>query len=73
MLITGGAGFIGSHLVERLAPKNRIRVFDTLRRDALRPAGLDQHPNVELVVGDVMDRDAVTRAVADCDVVVLLW
>ena len=70
MLITGGAGFIGSHLVERLAPKNRIRVFDTLRRDALRPAGLDQHPNVELVVGDVMDRDAVTRAVADCDVVV---
>ncbi len=70
VLITGGAGFIGSHLVERLAANNRVRVLDTLRRDALRPAGLDKSPNVELVVGDVLDRAAVDRAVKDCDHVV---
>ncbi len=70
VLITGGAGFIGSHLVERLAPKNRVRVLDTLRRDALRPAGLHDRANVELVVGDVMDREAVLRAVEGTDVIV---
>ncbi len=70
ILISGGAGFIGSHLVERLARTNRVRVFDTLRRDALRPAGLHEHPNVELVVADVLDRAAVDQAIADCDLVV---
>jgi nucleoside-diphosphate-sugar epimerase len=72
ILITGGAGFIGSHLVERLAARNRVRVLDTLRRDALRPAGLHERPNVELVVGDVMDRASVARAVEGCDLVVHL-
>ena len=70
ILITGGAGFIGSHLVERLAGKNRVRVLDILRRDALRPAGLDKLPGVELMVGDVMDKDAVRRAVDGVDVVI---
>jgi nucleoside-diphosphate-sugar epimerase len=72
ILITGGAGFIGSHLVERLSVKNRVRVLDTLRRDALRPAGLHERPNVELVVGDVMDRASVDRAVDGTDVVIHL-
>jgi UDP-glucose 4-epimerase len=66
ILLTGGAGFIGSHLVEHLAKGegNRIRVLDTFRRDALRPAGLDKLPNVELMEGDVMDPAAVKLAVA---------
>jgi nucleoside-diphosphate-sugar epimerase len=72
VLITGGAGFIGSHLVERLAQKNRVRVLDTFRRDALRPAGLDRLPGVELVEGDVMDPAVVRRAVEGVDQVVHL-
>lgn len=72
VLITGGAGFIGSHLVERLRDKNRVRVLDIMRRDALRPAGLHDHPNVELRVGDVMDREAVDKAMEDIDVVIHL-
>ena len=72
VLITGGAGFIGSHLVERLSATNRIRVFDTFRRDALRPAGLHTRPNVELVEGDVMDLAAVKKAMDGIDHVVHL-
>jgi len=74
ILITGGAGFIGSHLVERLAAggANRVRVLDTFRRDALRPAGLDKLPGVELIEGDVMDAAAVRRAVDGTDHVIHL-
>jgi nucleoside-diphosphate-sugar epimerase len=63
ILITGGAGFIGTSLTRRLADHNKIRILDTLRRNALKDAGLDTHPNVELVVGDVRDMKAVREAV----------
>ena len=70
VLITGGAGFIGSSLAARLADDNHVRVLDILRRNALSKAGLDRHPNVELVVGDVRDMTAVRRAVTGCDYVI---
>jgi UDP-glucose 4-epimerase len=58
-LVTGGAGFIGSHLCEALlAHGDRVRVLDDLstgRRESL-PAG------VELIVGDVADQPVVHRA-----------
>jgi nucleoside-diphosphate-sugar epimerase len=72
LLLTGGAGFIGSHIVERLAPDNDIVVLDTLRRNALGPAGLDRHPRVKVITGDVMDLEAVKRAMEGCDAVVHL-
>jgi len=62
ILITGGAGFIGSSLTRRLVEKNKVRIFDNLRRNALVDSGLDKHPNVELVVGDVCDYKAVRAA-----------
>ncbi len=64
VLITGGAGFIGSHLVEHFSKSasNRLRIVDTFRRDALRPAGLNSLPNVELIEGDVLDAATVRRA-----------
>lgn len=70
ILITGGAGFIGTSLTRRLADKNRIRVFDTLRRNALGQSGLDKHPNVELVVGDVCDARALREAMQGVQYVV---
>lgn len=70
ILMTGGAGFIGTALVRRLADRNRIRVLDNLRRNALKAAGLDTHPNVELVVGDVRDEKVMRDATAGCDHVV---
>jgi nucleoside-diphosphate-sugar epimerase len=62
LLITGGAGFIGSRLTERLAENNRIVILDTLHRNALGEIGLDRHPNVTLVRGDVRDPAAVRAA-----------
>lgn len=70
ILITGGAGFIGTALTARLADKNQIRILDTLRRNALGAAGLDGHPNVELVKGDVQDRATVDKAVEGMEYVI---
>ena len=70
ILITGGAGFIGSSLVQRLASRNQVVVLDTLRRNALADTGLEAHANVELVVGDVLDPTTVRRAIEGCDAVV---
>lgn len=69
IVITGGAGFIGSHLVERLADQNSIVVFDSLHRDALRYTDLGRHPHVRFVQGDVLDRAAVHEVVAGADIV----
>jgi UDP-glucose 4-epimerase len=64
-LVTGGAGFIGSHLVEALLGMGRrVRVFDnfsTGRRDNLTPFS----PQPEIVEGDLTDADAVQRATKD--------
>ena len=70
ILITGGAGFIGSHLAERLAGANRIVIFDNFRRDALSASGVATLPNVTIVRGDVLDAKALGQAMDGCDAVV---
>jgi dTDP-L-rhamnose 4-epimerase len=72
VLITGGAGFIGSHLADRLlAEGHEVRALDNLDGQVHpageRPGYLDRA--VELHVGDVRDRAAVGRALADIDAV----
>jgi nucleoside-diphosphate-sugar epimerase len=70
VLITGGAGFIGSHLAERLVPDNQVVIFDNFRRDALAATGLAGRPEVEVVRGDVLDAEALAAAMRGCDMVV---
>jgi dTDP-L-rhamnose 4-epimerase len=75
VLVTGGAGFIGSHLSDLLlAEGHEVRALDSIETqvqpDGERPGYLD--PAVELVVGDVRDREAVRRAVDGVDAVVHL-
>lgn len=70
IFITGGAGFIGSSLAERLAPFNRVTLFDNMHRDAVAGTGLLDHPNIELVRGDVLDLEGMRAAAQDVDVFV---
>jgi nucleoside-diphosphate-sugar epimerase len=66
--VTGGAGFIGSHLVAALLARgDRVRVLDDFssgRRDFL-----PDHPGLEVVAGDVRDPGALRGALAEVDVV----
>jgi nucleoside-diphosphate-sugar epimerase len=66
-VITGGAGFIGSHIAERLAGSADLVLFDSLRRNSLASTELAALPNVELVEGDIRDRDAVLEVVRGAD------
>jgi len=69
ILVTGGAGFIGSHFVKRLvAAGEDVVVLDKLTYSG-NPANL-QGCDVELVEGDIGDADAVAAAGADCDAAV---
>jgi UDP-glucose 4-epimerase len=68
--ITGGAGFIGSHLVQRLIDDHEVVVYDNLHRNAIQFAGVEGHPHLRLIKGDVMDYEQVRRAVDGCAVVV---
>jgi len=72
ILMTGGAGFIGTHLAERLCGANRIVLFDSFRRNSLKDTTLDAHPNITVVKGNVLDRESVTQALHDVDTVVHL-
>ena len=69
VLVTGGGGFIGSHIVDRLlADGHAVRVLDnfaTGRRENL----LDVLGEIELVEGDIQSYERVHNAVADCEVV----
>src|SRR5262249_11974115 len=71
VLVTGGAGVIGSHLVERLMQRgDLVAVLDDLstgRRENLD--GGQSAAGFRLVEGTVLDADLVTRLVADCDAV----
>jgi len=55
ILITGGAGFIGTTLARRLVDRNEIVAVDNLHRDALSGSELAEHPNLTFVQGDVLD------------------
>src|SRR2546426_7589075 len=64
--VTGGAGFIGSHVVERLAPSNDVVVLDNLTTGRLENlAGV--RDRVEVVQGSILDPEAVRRAFGGAD------
>jgi dTDP-L-rhamnose 4-epimerase len=71
VLVTGGSGFIGSHVVEAfVGAGHQVRVLDTLL-PSVHGAGatIDAPPNAETIVGDVRDDGTVARALRGIDVV----
>src|SRR5215208_7222014 len=73
ILITGGAGFIGSHLTDELLAHNfEVRIFDNLSSqvhgpECRRPDYLNAE--AELIVGDVRDQDALRKGLEGVDAV----
>ena len=71
VLVTGGAGFIGSHLVDRFLQRgDRVRVVDSLE-PRVHPHGRPGYlpDDVEFIPGDVRDRQVLQRALRGVDVV----
>ena len=71
VLVTGGAGFIGSHLVERLlAEDNNVVVLDNLSTGRWSNIGHLEHDNrLKVIVASAEETDLVTREVAEADLV----
>jgi dTDP-L-rhamnose 4-epimerase len=71
VLVTGGAGFIGGHLVDRFLREGfQVRVLDNLD-SKIHPHGRPRYlpSNIEFIQGDVTDRDVLAGALRDVDIV----
>jgi len=67
VLVTGGTGFVGSHLVAALVGRgDQVRV---LRRANSSLLALEGRPNVEHIIGDILEPEVVAQAVNGCDLV----
>lgn len=71
IMITGGAGFIGSHLSNRLCEENELIIFDNLSRGIIN-GNLRDRDNVKFVNGDILADYKLKNAMKDCDIVVHL-
>lgn len=71
ILVTGGAGFIGSHTVDRLISSgHRVRILDNLQKPVhLRGKPNYIHADAEFIPGDVRDRDTLERSMEGIDAV----
>ena len=74
VVLTGGGGFIGTHLAERLVATNsEVVLLDNWRRDSLsKVPALREHPRVKVATADVLDPAAVGQALEGAEIVVHL-
>ena len=63
VFITGGAGFIGTSLIEKIVDNNYIIVYDNLSRNALEKTHLHSHPNVKVIKGDILDISHLKKSI----------
>ncbi len=68
VLVTGGAGFIGSHIVDRLSPENKVIVLDNLF-SGLLPNLEKSKDRITFVKGDILDKALVKDIVAKVEFV----
>jgi nucleoside-diphosphate-sugar epimerase len=72
ILLTGGAGFIGTSLALQLHEHNEVAIFDNFWRDAFSGTALGQSKNVTVIKGDVRERAQVDSALEGCNMVIHL-
>lgn len=70
-LITGGAGFIGSHLTEHLLAKGyTVTIIDNLSTGRIENlAAVDGHPQLRIAIEDIRNVHVMDRLVSECDVI----
>lgn len=70
-LVTGGAGFIGSHLVDRLLDSRfRVIVFDNFSRGSYNNLKHNlSNPRLKIIEGDLLEAEQVSKALKDCQIV----
>jgi UDP-glucose 4-epimerase len=66
IVITGGAGFIGTTLAARLVRDNEVVALDNLHRDALSSTDLRAHPNFRFEQADVLDAERLVELASGC-------
>jgi UDP-glucose 4-epimerase len=70
IVMTGGAGFICSHIIDRLVRDNKIVIYDNMKRNAMRFSAFQNHPNVTVVQGDVLDAARLDECLRGADICV---
>jgi len=70
IFITGGAGFIANKLLELIADTNSVIIYDNFARDTFSCSKLANHPNIQVVRGDVLDQEGLLRAMKGVHVVI---
>jgi UDP-glucose 4-epimerase len=70
VFITGGAGFIGSAVADRLLDSNSVTLFDNLHRGTFDNRRVADNPQVRLIRGDILDTGALAAAIADHDIII---
>ena len=63
VLVTGGAGFIGSHIVEHFSGNAQVRVLDNLRSGFMHNI---ENFDVEFINGSITDKNAVKKSYQRC-------
>ena len=63
IFITGGAGFIGSLLAEKLSQENKVCIYDTFERNAIKNRKYVKDSNVIIIEGDVTNELALKKAI----------
>jgi len=72
IFITGGAGFIGSSIAERLVDNNKIIIFDNFLRDSLKYKNIANHKNITIIEGDVLDAGHLNKSVMGSNIIIHL-
>lgn len=69
ILVTGGAGFIGSHLVDKLIDKHEVTIYDNFEPQVHKTEPDYLNTDAALIKADVRDKDSLKNAVIDSDII----
>ena len=72
ILVTGGSGFIGTNLCQKLVQNNQITIFDNFLRNAITYTELEKHKNIKIIKGDIRDKQIVKEVTREMSIVIHL-